>query len=202
MSQLTRVLVVGLIFLPLSVQAQRTGVRGRIVNGADPLSEAAVYLVPVAAEPPATEPLDGMVVDQVHLRFKPRVSVVTPGTVVRFLNSDPLPHNVFGLYDGGRDFVLGTYPRGAFEEHVFLEPGVHVVLCHIHPEMAAYVLVVDTPYLGTTGADGTFALDSVPPDRYTLTAWHPRYRRRLEEIDVVVGPDGIDDLEIRLGGSR
>ena len=192
----------GLMLAPTAVLGQGSTVAGSVVNGGVPLSEAAVYLIPLDREAQPQPPLQDAVIDQVHLRFVPKVLVVPPGTEVRFVNSDPLPHNVFGPGRRPLQFDLGTYPQGSFQFHRFDEEGVHVVLCHIHPEMAAYVVVADAEHRGTTSGDGRFSLDGVQPGRYRLHVWHPRRPREFSETDIEVGNDGMTGLRITLGRRR
>ena len=179
----------------------QTSVRGVVRNGGAPIGEAAIYLVPLDAPAPVP-PEQPRTIDQVHLNFVPRVFVIAPGTEVSFLNSDGVLHNVFGPGLGGVDaFDLGTYDRNESRSWVFAQEGLHVVLCHIHPEMAAYIIVAPTRYKALTAVDGTFRIESVPEGRYRLHAWHVRHWRNeySEEITVRAGAD--TDLLITLGRS-
>jgi plastocyanin len=179
--------------------AQDARVDGRVVDGMRPMGGAAVYLERIdGGEVPKMDSA-GPRLDQEHLRFVPDVLVVRPGTPVSFTNSDPLMHNVFGPgRRGGDRFDLGTYPEGASRVHVFEREGVHAVLCHIHPEMVAYVLVAPVAAATTTAADGTFSLPAVEPGRYLLTAWHPRRYESFTTQEVVAGP-GSTTVTLRLG---
>jgi plastocyanin len=186
------------ILLPHALAGQPAEVSGMVLGSGLPLAEAAVYLLPLGSGGSPAGPLTGTVIDQRHLRFLPTMTVVTPGTEVRFLNSDPLPHNVFGPGGGVTPFDLGTYPEGSFETHRFTEEGVHVILCHIHPEMVTYVVVSAAPYRAVSRDDGTFRMAGVAPGRYRVRAWHPRYRRLAADQVMEVGPGGIADLRITL----
>ena len=149
------------------VQAQ--AVTGRVVNGGRGLEAAAVYLIPLDRAASERGPEDSVVVDQVHLTFTPGVSIVAPGTEVSFLNSDDVLHNVFGPARGGREgFDLGTYARGERRSQVFDDEGLNVVLCHVHPEMAMYVIVADTPYRALSEADGSFRIDGLGRGLYVV----------------------------------
>ena len=159
------------------------------MDGARPLVGAAVYLERLDGGPASSLDSVGARLDQEHLRFVPDILVVRPGTAVSFTNSDPLMHNVFGPgRRGGDRFDLGTYPRGATRVHVFEREGIHAVLCHIHPEMVAYVLVAPVQATTTTGVDGTFTLSGVEPGRYRLTAWHPRRYGNPSTQEIVARP--------------
>ena len=110
------------------------------------------------------------VLHQRSLKFAPQVLVVRTGTVVDFPNDDRVFHNVFSFRDGKR-FDLGIYPVGATRQVVFSEPGVSRLFCNIHPNMAGYVVAVDTPWFASTGAEGRFRIDDVEPGTYTWRAW-------------------------------
>ncbi|MDH3272104.1 MAG: carboxypeptidase regulatory-like domain-containing protein [Gemmatimonadota bacterium] len=177
-------------------------VTGAIRNGGQGLEGAAVYLLPEGGvgEPLPRQPVT---IDQVHLKFVPDVVVVVPGTSVSFLNSDGVLHNVFGPGQAGQGaFDLGTYDRNDWRERIFRDAGLHVVLCHIHPEMAAYVIVTPTPYTATTGPSGRFTIADVPPGRYRLVAWHPRHWRSDVSVPVEVGDNGLNDVAVTLGRTR
>jgi plastocyanin len=154
-----------------------------------------VFLAP--AEPRSYEPPDSpALIDQVDLRFVPRVVAVVPGSMVVFPNSDPILHNVFSPRGPGDGFNLGTYPPGETRARRFTEPGVHVILCHMHPDMVAYVAVVPTPYNAVADADGRFAIEAVPPGDYTLRVW--RGRRPVYERELTVSAGAAIRLRIRV----
>jgi plastocyanin len=184
-------------------QVRTTGaVTGTAQEGAVPLKDVAVFLLTLDGRPP---PLPGraprsavpdtLVVDQLRLSFMPEVTLVSPGTVVSFLNSDVVQHNVFKAAGPGEPFNLGTYPRGDSRAHTFYEPGLYVMLCHVHPEMAAYVMVVPSEHRAKTEADGTFTIPDVPPGRYLIRGWHSRIR--LEEQVVEVKAGGVTEVRFR-----
>ena len=180
--------------------ASQATVSGLVRNGGSAIGEAAVYMTPLDTEA-ASDPRALTTIDQIHLKFVPRVAIVTPGTEIAFLNSDDVLHNVFGPGLGGTDqFDLGTYPRGDARSWVFREHGLHVVLCHIHPEMAAYVIVAPTPFTALSEPDGSFRIDGVPPGRYDLRTWHVRHWRSEQTIEVTVGENDLTDVVITLGG--
>jgi len=138
-----------------------------------PSRGAVVYLVPLYSEPLAPES-EQVLLDQRNLHFVPHTLVVLPGQEVSFRNSDPLLHNVFSPDMLGEEFNLGTYPAGESRSYTFQRSGAHVILCHIHPEMAAYVFVIETRYHAVVDGMGRFRIDSIPSGDYMLHAWHPR----------------------------
>jgi plastocyanin len=119
--------------------------------------------------PPAT---GKVVLDQRSLTFTPQVLAVQVGTTVVFPNNDRVFHNVFSFHHG-TVFDLGLYPVGTSKAVRFEKPGVSRIFCNIHPNMAAYIYVVDSPYFAVTDAQGTFSLTPPPAARYAYRAWRP-----------------------------
>lgn len=143
-------------------------VRGNVRAGGRPQPNAVVWLE--APNAPASRAGQKAVLDQRNLSFFPRVLAVRVGTVVEFPNSDRVFHNVFSFRDG-QVFDLGLYPVGAVRRVTFDRPGVSRLFCNIHPNMAGYVIAVDTPYFGVSDEVGAFTIPAVPPATYVYRAW-------------------------------
>lgn len=123
-------------------------------------------------------PKEVVVMDQQRLRFVPHVLAIQVGTTVEFPNNDPVSHNVFSISPAKR-FNLGLYVRGAKRQITFDHPGVVELLCNVHLEMSAYILVLKNPYFGYVGPDGVYRIKGVPPGRYRLRSWSEK--RPVEE---------------------
>lgn len=121
--------------------------------------------------------------DQQGLRFVPHVLAIQAGTTVEFANNDPLAHNVFSISRPKR-FNLGLYGRGTSRRVRFDEPGVVQLLCNVHQEMSAFIIVVKGPYFARTEKDGGFHIESVPSGRHRLRVWHEGMEERSYEIEV------------------
>lgn len=152
-------------------------------------SDAVVYLVSERNHDVVLQGERRPLIDQMNLRFSPSLIVVLPGTAVEFRNSDPVFHNVFSPGGSGEKFDLGRYPMSDSRSHTFKTHGAHVILCHIHPEMVAYVIVAPTPYFAIVDGTGRFHIANVPPGRYTIRVWHRRARPFEEELVVRDGKD-------------
>lgn len=131
----------------------------------------------LSVTPPAA-PVD---MDQQGMAFVPHVLPVVKGTTVRFLNGDPVRHNVFSP-EG--DYNLGNWRRGETRDHTFDASGVYTQLCSRHDEMAAFVVVLETPYFATTDAAGAFEITNVPPGEYTLVAWSETLKTARQTVTV------------------
>jgi plastocyanin len=154
-----------------------------------PVKHAVVWLEASGAAAPAPQKV---VLDQRNLAFIPHVLAVRVGTTVEFPNNDKVFHNVFSFRDG-KKFDLGMYPKGAVKPIRFDTPGLARLFCNIHPNMAAYVMAIDTPYFAVSNENGTFTIEGVPPGTYTYHAWRPGGQPLTGSVRV----DGNTPLEIR-----
>jgi plastocyanin len=132
-----------------------------------------------------------IVLDQRNLSFSPHVLAVRVGATVDFPNNDRVFHNVFSFRDGKR-FDLGMYPVGALRHVTFDRPGLSRIFCNIHPNMAAYVVTVDTPYFAVSDGSGAFTIASVIPRTYAYHAW----RAGAKELTGIWSPDGDRTLTV------
>ncbi|KHE93668.1 MAG: hypothetical protein K8F52_06040 [Candidatus Scalindua rubra] len=132
-------------------------------------------------------PTEHGVVDQLNLVFLPHVIAVQKGTTIDFPNSDLVRHNVFSTPDCCTQFNLGTYDIGASKPVTFNESCEIPLLCNVHAEMSAYVVVLDNPYFGVTEKDGSFRIENVPPGAYRLKTWHEKLRSVEQEVKVEGG---------------
>lgn len=142
-----------------------------------------------------TPPAAPVVIDQKNLAFQPHVVPVLVGTRVSFPNSDEVRHNVFSPTKGAA-FDLGSFSMGVSRNRVFDVPGVVTLLCNVHAEMSAYVIVAETPYFAVSDREGRFAIPAVPPGRYELVAWHERAKLVRQSIDVPEGRPATTLIEL------
>ena len=149
-------------------------------------SESVVYVEAIAGKtfPASTE---HMTIDQKGLMFVPHIAAVEQGTTVEFLNSDSVAHNVFWPSISGNKKMshnMGTWPTGEQRSFKFDSPGVVPLLCNVHPEMSAYVVVSPTPYFALADADGNYKLSDVPNGSYTVSAWHEGMKTTSKPVAV------------------
>ena len=126
-------------------------------------------------------------ISQKGLRFVPHVMVVPVGASVDFLNGDDAQHNIFWpTISGNKQLAhsLGTWPKGETRTFQFTTAGIVPLLCNVHPEMSAYIIVTPTPYLAETDDNGSFEINGVPEGSYTLTAWHEGYKTQTKPVTV------------------
>ena len=145
-----------------------TSLHGTVYVGERPHADAVVWLE-IQGDVPSS-PSRPAVLDQRNLTFEPRVLAVRTGTTVELPNHDRVFHNVFSYHNAKR-FDLGMYPVGTSKYVRFDQEGLSRVFCNIHPGMAAYVVVVNSPYFAVSDRQGGFSIPSVPLGTYTYHAW-------------------------------
>ena len=119
---------------------------------------------------------------QQDMRFDPEILVIPVGSTVSFPNGDPIFHNVFSL-SKPKQFDLGYYPVGQSRTVRFDKAGVVQVYCHLHPQMSAAILIVDSSWYTRPDEDGGFSFLKIPAGTYELVAWHKSagfFKRRVE----------------------
>ncbi len=180
-----RALVAGAVCLSAS-WARAATVDGTANVDGRPAPNAVVYLERAAGAPPATPPPTPprIVMDQKNLSFRPEVMAVARGTVIEFTNSDDVQHNVFSPSAIAGKFNLGTYGPGAIRTVTLNEVGDVRVLCNIHMEMEAHILVLDAPYFATVAQDGTYHIADVPAGTYTLKIWQDQWLPFTQSVDL------------------
>jgi plastocyanin len=132
-------------------------------------------------------PAEHGIVDQIDLVFIPHVIAVQKGTTIDFPNNDQVRHNVFSPPDCCKQFNLGTYDIGASKPVTFDKSCEVPLLCNVHAEMSAYVVVVDNPYFGVTAKNGSFTINNVPPGTYKLKTWHEKLKTVEQDVTVEGG---------------
>ena len=139
-----------------------------------------------------------VVMDQKNLTFIPHVLPILAGTTVDYLNSDDVLHNVFTPDKCAEKFNLGTWPKGKTRSYIFKNTGcVSVMLCNVHPEMEAYILVLETPYFAVSTKDGSYIIKNVPAGKHTLRIWHEKLKGESQEVTVLASGDVTVNFEIK-----
>ena len=170
-------------------------ITGRVTSGpGEAVSDAVVYVGAVPGKSFAA-PSKHALMDQKNLTFIPHVLPVQEGTTVDFANSDSVDHNVFSPDPCAPAFDLGTWGKGGVRSHTFDKPCKAVILCSIHPDMEAFVVVVPTPYFARTGGDGAYTIQGVPDGSYTVHAWAPNLPEQTRDVRV----KGTATADFRMG---
>lgn len=145
-------------------------------------------------------PSQHRVMDQRGLVFVPHVMAVQKGTTLDFLNNDNVEHNIFCIDDcckileekpgkKPKFMDLGSWGQGKARSYTFNIPGEAVLLCKLHPEMAAYIMIVDTPYFTVAHIDektqtAEYIIKNIPPGEYILKAWNKKCVSLAQKVTI------------------
>jgi plastocyanin len=179
-----------LMCIVASLAAFAGDIKGK-VSGANGVS---VVWVDAVAGKTFPAPDKHVVVDQKGLMFIPHIIAIQQGTTVDFLNSDTVAHNVFWIsISGNKKFGhnLGTWPKGERKSFKFDNAGVAPLLCNVHPEMSAYVVISPTPYFAESDASGNYKISGVPDGSYSVIAWHEGTKQQSKPA-AVKGETSVD----------
>ncbi|MHA1165763.1 MAG: carboxypeptidase-like regulatory domain-containing protein [Alphaproteobacteria bacterium] len=133
-------------------------------------------------------------VNQKGCRFRPWAQVVRPGPFV-IRNSDAgVLHNInarelIGVEKGRvvkkTLFNFGQPDPGDIKDKIKPRRSSYIgINCEAHNFMFGYMLAPVHPYAVVVGDDGSFSIDNIPPGKYTLKAWHPRFGVKKAKIEV------------------
>jgi plastocyanin len=172
--------------LTVALAASPFGFAGSLAGKVSGASAGSVVWVD---EPSAQREVSGktFLIDQKGLLFNPHVLVVPVGASVEFLNSDKVAHNVFWIAINSNKKLghnLGTWPQGEKRSFTFDTPGVVPLLCNVHPEMSAYVVVAPTSHYATTDASGAYEIRDIPDGAHNVTVWHEGMKQQSRQVTV------------------
>ena len=165
----------------LVVSADNRGVRNVILALAD--------------VPPEKVPLleaKDLVLDNVDCRFVPHASVLTVGSTVEAVNSDPILHTTHFYGAVERNIALPV--KGVRIKRRVDAAGMIVIKCDVHGWMQAFIRVDAHPYHAVSDASGWFRIGNIPPGSYTLEAWHEKLGS--QEITVRIEGGETEHMEV------
>jgi plastocyanin len=149
------------------------------------LKNVVVYLKDIQAGKPLTPVIADL--DQVGCTYVPHVQAVPVGSTLNLLNHDPLLHNIHAVQGGSAAFNYAMPQSVRKIPKRLVKPGFLTIKCDVHGWMNGVVAVLDNPYFAVTDADGSFALDLVPPGTYTIVAWHERLGEKTQSVTIRAG---------------
>jgi hypothetical protein len=128
-------------------------------------------------------PSTPVTLDQKGCNYTPHVFGVRVGQPLEIVNSDPTLHNVNAMAHANQSFNLGQAIQGMKNAKVFTTPEVMVrIKCDVHSWMNAYAGVLNHPYFAVTANGGAFELKNLPPDTYTIEAWHEKLGTATQSV--------------------
>jgi hypothetical protein len=156
----------------------------------DHLANVVVWLVDARSGKPV--PLAGRFeITHTRCRLRPRVQAVRVGGTLNVRSTDRTVHHArfVRAADGSTIKVVTEHDAGQVvpDESVLMSAGRIEVRCDAHPWTRGWILAFDHPYFDVTDRRGSFAMDSVPPGRYRLIAWHERFGAIEDSVTVTAG---------------
>jgi len=193
-------LIAAISFYPVSLFGAagdtKTGIiKGSITIDGKPTQDVVVSVEGVPKEQAkallATMRTKKPVMEQRNLKFSPYVLPVADGSTVDFPNKDTAWHNVYSK-GGAKDFDLGLYPPGKSRSVTFDKPGIVRVLCNVHPNMEAFIVVEQSPFFSAADSRGNYRVDHVPLGKYRVQVWHPQLGTTEAGVELVREGEVID----------
>ncbi len=163
-----------------------------------PLAGAVITVHSLDGAAKASAPVRA-VMDQVDQAFTPDLLVIPVGSTVSFPNSDTVRHEVYSFSPAHR-FELPLYRGKPYPPEHFDRVGLVTLGCNIHDFMLAYIVVTDAAFYGRTDAAGNWSAGAVPPGRYRIEVWHPRFGGGGAPSREVAVRDSSAAVRIRLDG--
>ena len=168
-----------------------------------PRQNLAVYLKGVKGVYDLQHPV--AVLNQEDKVFVPHLLPVQKGQKVLFKNSDPLTHNVH-VYWGRRSMFNVVQGIDSNHEWVPQRIGQYVILCNIHTEMSAFLLVLDHPFFAIVDSpedskrtSSQFKIQDVPEGTYTLVVVRDVRGKLVErEKEIIIKAGETKAVSIKL----
>jgi hypothetical protein len=136
-----------------------------------------------SALPPAAPPI----LDNKGCRYEPHVVVVQLGQKVTIRNSDKILHTSAAIKDGQAIFNFALPLQGQQRAKALKQPGLHQVVCDVHPWMTAWAMVLEGAPAATSDTSGRFRITGVPPGKHRLRLWHETLGERTLDVEVQAG---------------
>jgi len=137
------------------------------------------------------------VILQKGCRFRPWAQVVRRGPIViRHSDGEGVLHNIntrelIGVEKKKKKVVkrtmfnFGQPDPGDIMEEIKPRRSHYIALnCEAHNFMFGFMMAPTHPYAVVVGEDGSFSIDNIPPGKYTVKAWHPRFGIQKTKLEV------------------
>ena len=164
------------------------------VNQNGTLQNVFVY-VKEGVSGPFPSPTTPVTLNQSGCWYTPHVFGIQVNQPLEIVNSDPTLHNVNAKPTKNQPFNVAQPVKGMKTTKKFTKPEMGVSFkCNVHPWMQAYGHVLEHPFFGVTGPDGTFAISGLPAGTYVVEAWHEQYGTQIQTVSVADGESKSADF--------
>jgi plastocyanin len=156
-----------------------------IVAGANRgLQNVVIFVADGLADRTYDPPTEPAVIEQKGCMYQPHVIAMHANQKLEVINREPTTHNIHPIPANNREWNKAELPGAKVEDTFAREEIAIPVKCNVHPWMKSYIAVFQHPYFATTGKDGSFDLNNLPPGTYTLKAWHEKLGTATQQITV------------------
>jgi hypothetical protein len=136
-------------------------------------------------------------INQKGCRFIPWAQVIKPGPIT-IRNSDKgVLHNIntremIGVEKGRvvkrTMFNFGQPDPGDIAQDIKPRRSSYISInCEAHNFMFGFMMAPKHPYAVVVNEDGSYSIDNIPPGKYTVKAWHPRFGIKKTKLTVAEG---------------
>ncbi len=147
---------------------------------------------------PPAPPEQPVLLDQRGCIYSPHVLALQVGTPLHVRNSDTTNHNV--NVRAPKNDRSGNRNMGPGQNELvfdFTRDERKILFkCDIHPWMSAWLHVAEHPFFAVTAADGTWAIEGLPPGDYMLEFLHEELDKGRLEVTVRSGETTTADLTL------
>jgi hypothetical protein len=170
------------------------------VGAAGGLQNVIVYLKGITQGKAAPDGTPSLVAD--HCMISPRVQGAMLGERVRISSNDAILHNAHAVHAESNATIYNIalpFQGVSVIKPLPDSPGLIKIKCDAQEWMHAWIMELDHPYYATTGADGYFNINDVPPGSYTLVAWHEAAGETSEPVVIAAGATATRTMFLTAG---
>jgi hypothetical protein len=154
-----------------------------VVTGPNNALENVVVYISAGA-PDEAAPSKAAVFTQKGCRYLPHVLAFQVNQELNVLNEDQTSHNIHPLAKINREWNKSQPPGSPPIDEKYDKAEMIPVKCNIHPWMHGTFAVLKNSHYSVSGEDGSFTLPSLPPGKYTITAFHESYGDQSQEVTI------------------
>jgi plastocyanin len=164
------------------------------VRGVKNPQDVVIYIEKVEGQ--FQPPKAPIVMDQIKRIYVPHVVGALVGSTIEYHNSDKDLHNIHAIQRRRKIFNFGILTDRRVRKKL-KRVGLVTLLCDVHPEMSAFIMVTQNPFFTKPDDQRNFRIENVPPGTYTLVAWHEKRKSQKKEIKVPKGGEVKVNFELR-----
>ena len=155
-----------------------------VVTGPNNGLENVVVYVSSGAPDDGQVPAQAAIYEQKGCQYIPHVLPMHVNQELKVLNSDQTSHNIHPLAKVNREWNKSQPPGTPPISDKYDKPEFISVKCNVHPWMHGIFAVMNTNHYDLSKGGGAFKLPSLPPGKYTITAWHEDYGTQTADITI------------------